>query len=138
MLKDVKVGWVSASSSIRRGNKKTAFFIVSVLALIFMNLVFLPSLINGMMGLFVGFVQDYAYGNIVIEPRENNYYISNADGILDKIRSINGVTAVAKRLDAGASLSYNKRVIGGSIQGVIPRDEEDASRSPYIVRDGEF
>lgn len=138
MFKDVKVGFVSASSSIKRGNKKTIVFIVFVLSLIFMNLVFLPSLINGMMALFVGFVQDYSYGNIVIEPTEDNYYIDDADNVLSKIRSVNGVTAVAKRLEAGASLSYKKKVVGANIYGLVPSDEEYVSLYPYIVKEGEF
>jgi putative ABC transport system permease protein len=138
MLNDAKVGYTIASSSIRRGNKKTIFFIVFVLGLIFMNLVFLPALINGMMDLFVGLVKDYAYGNIVIEPAEDEAYINNADNVLKKVRSINGVTGAAKRLESGASLEYKEKLVGVSIQGLVPRDEEDVSSYPEIVSDGEF
>jgi len=138
MFSDVKVGFFSAKSSIKRGNKKTSFFIIFVLGLIFMNLVFLPSLINGMMGLFVGFVQDYAYGNIVIEPSTNHVYIDNADNVLKKVRSLNEVTAAAKRLEAGASLEYGEKVVGVTIQGLVPTDEEKVSLYPYIVSEGEF
>ena len=54
MINDFRVGFSLATDSLRRGNKKTTILIVFVLSLIFMNLIFLPSLINGMMGLFVG------------------------------------------------------------------------------------
>ena len=138
MFNDIKVGFLTASSYIKRGNKKTSFFIIAVLGLIFMNLVFLPALISGMMGLFVGFVQDYQYGNIVIEPLEDNSYINNADNVLKKVRSINGVTGVAKRLEAGASLKHKQKVVGVTIKGLVPRDEEDVSLYPYIVSEGEF
>jgi len=138
MFNDVKVGFFSASSSIKRGNKKTTFLIVFVLGLIFMNLVFLPALINGMMGLFVGMVQDYQYGNIVIEPAEDNSYINNADNVLQKVKSINEVTGAAKRLEAGASLEYKQRVVGVTIKGLVPKDEEGVSKYPDIVTDGEF
>ncbi len=138
MFNDIKVGLTIASSSVKRGNKKTTFFIVFVLGLIFMNLVFLPSLVNGMMDLFVGLVKDYAYGNVVIEPSDDNAYIDDADNILKKIRSINGVTGVAKRLEAGASLRYKENIVGASIQGLVPTDEEDVSSYPDIVSDGEF
>lgn len=138
MLNDTRVGFVIAISSIKRGNKKTTFFIVFVLGIIFMNLVFLPSLINGLMGMFVGMVQDYAYGDIVIEPREDNAYIDNADLILKKVRSINGVVAATKRLEAGASLKYKQKVVGATIQGIIPREEVGVSEYPNIVSQGEF
>ncbi len=138
MFKDINVGFVSALSSIKRGNKKTSFFIIAVLGLIFMNLVFLPALISGMMNLFVGLVQEYQYGNIVIEPLEDNSYINNADHVLKKVRSLNEVTGAAKRLEAGASLKHNQKVVGATIKGLVPRDEEDVSSYPYIVSDGEF
>lgn len=138
MIKDIKVGFLSAVSSVKRGNKKTIAFIIFVLSLIFMNLIFLPSLINGMMGMFIGFVQDYAYGNIVIEPAEGNSYINNANSIIEKVRSVNGVKAVAKRLEAGASLIYGEKVVGVTVQGVVPNEEEEVSLYPYIVSQGEF
>ncbi len=138
MLNDIKVGSVIAISSIKRGNKKTSLFIVIVLALIFMNLVFLPALINGMMSLFVGFVQDYAYGNIVIEPAEDNTYINNADNVLQKTRNINGVIGAAKRLEVGASLRHKQKIVGANVLGLVPSEEEFVSKYPYIVSEGEF
>lgn len=138
MWNDIKVGRTIAFNSLKRGNKKTSFFIIFVLALIFMNLVFLPSLINGMMGLFVGMVQDYAYGDIVIEPMEDNTYINNADNVLKKVRSINGVTDATKRLEAGASLSYKGKVVGVNVLGISPTGEVGVSEYPNIVSQGEF
>ncbi|MEA3229892.1 MAG: ABC transporter permease, partial [archaeon] len=101
MINDIRVGALIAFSSIKRGNKKTLMFIVFVLSLIFMNLVFLPSMIGGISGLFTGMMQDYPYGDIVIEPSGDNTYINNADNVLQKVRAINGVRAATKRLGAG-------------------------------------
>lgn len=138
MLDDLKVGFVSATSSIKRGNKKTTFFIIFVLALIFMNLVFLPSLINGMMSLFVGAVQDYTYGNIIVEPSAENHFINNAENVLMKIRGVNGVTDATQRLESGGSLRYNQKVVGANILGIVPSGEERVSNYPKIVKYGEF
>jgi len=138
MFEDVRVGFLTAVSSIKRGNKKTSVFIVFVLALIFMNLIFLPSLINGMMGLFVGFVQDYAYGNVVIEPREGEFYINNVENVLKKVRSLSEVKGAAKRLETGASLKYKDKIVGASIIGLVPSAEEKVSNYPNIVKYGEF
>jgi len=137
MLNDIKVGFFSARTSIKRGNKKTLAFIVFVLALIFMNLVFLPSMIGGMMGLFTGFMQ-YSYGDIIVEPSGDNVYINNADAVLQKVRAVSGVTFATKRLDAGASIQYKQNVVGSSITGVLPSEEYDISEYPYIISEGEF
>jgi len=138
MFNDIKVGLLSASSSLNRGNKKTTIFIIFVLALIYINLVFLPAMISGVMATFVGYVQDFSYGNIVIEPIEDENYINNVDSVLQKVRAVNGVDSAAKRLNAGASVEYKQEVVGLTITGLVPKDELDVSRYPYIISEGEF
>ncbi len=137
MLNDLKVGFLSAKSSIKRGNKKTLAFIVFVLALIFMNLVFLPSMMGGMTGMFNNFMI-YPYGDIVVEPSGDNIYINNADNVLQKVRAIPDVSAATKRLDAGVSIKHKHKVVGASITGLFPTEEYDISQYPYIISEGEF
>lgn len=138
MIDDIRVGALIAGSSIKRGNKKTLVFIVFVLSLIFMNLVFLPSMIGGMMVLFTGFMQDYPYGDIVIEPTGDNTYINNADNVLQKVRAVEGVRAATKRLDVGASIEHKQNVVGATVTGVVPTEEYEISQYPYIIREGDF
>ena len=138
MINDIKVGALIAYCSIKRGNKKTLAFIVFVLSLIFLNLVFLPSMIGGLSGMFTGFMQDYPYGDIVIEPGEDNTYINNVDNVLQKVRAVNGVRAATKRLDAAASIEHKQKVVGSTITGVLPAEEYDISRYPYIISEGDF
>lgn len=138
MINDIKVGALIAYCSIKRGNKKTLAFIVFVLSLIFMNLVFLPSMIGGLSGMFTGFMQDYPYGDIVIEPGEENTYINNADNVLQIVRAVNGVRAATKRLDAAASIKHKQKVVGSTITGVLPTEEYEISRYPYIISEGDF
>jgi len=137
MLNDIKVGLLSATSSIKRGNKKTLGFIVFVLALIFMNLVFLPSMIGGVSGMFTAFMQ-YPYGDIVVEPSGDNTYINNADNVLQKLRAVPDVKAATKRLDVGASIKYKQKVVGSTITGLLPSEEYDVSNYPNIIKEGEF
>lgn len=137
MIDDIRVGALIAYSSIKRGNKKTLFFIVFVLSLIFMNLVFLPSMMGGMTGMFTGFMQ-YPYGDIVVEPGADSTYINNADNVLQKARAVPGVSAATKRLDVGASIQYKHKVVGSTITGLLPTEEYSISRYPYIIKEGEF
>lgn len=138
MLNDIKVGFLSAKSSIKRGNKKTLLFIVFVLALIFLNLIFLPSMIGGVSSLMTGFMRDYPYGDIVIEPSENNHYIYNSNTLLKKIRTIPEVSAATKRIDVGVSISYKSKTVGSTLTGLIPKEEYDISKYPYIISEGDF
>jgi putative ABC transport system permease protein len=138
MINDIRVGALIAYCSVKRGNKKTLIFIVFVLSLIFMNLVFLPSMIGGLSGLFTGFMQDYPYGDIVIEPMGDNTYINNADNVLKKVRAVEGVRAGTKRLDVGASINHKQKVVGVTITGMLPTEEYEISRYPYIISEGDF
>ncbi len=138
MIDDIRVGSLIAYCSVKRGNKKTLMFIVFVLSLIFMNLVFLPSMIGGMTVLFTGMMQDYPYGDIVIEPSGDNTYINNADNVLQKVRAVEGVRAATKRLDAGASIEHKQKVVGVTITGLLPTEEHEVSRYPYIISEGDF
>lgn len=138
MINDIRVGALIAYCSVKRGNKKTLMFIVFVLSLIFLNLVFLPSMIGGLLGMFTGFMQDYPYGDIVIEPTGDNTYINNADNVLKKVRAVEGVRAATKRLDVGASISHKQKVVGVTITGMLPTEEYDISRYPYIISEGDF
>ncbi|WP_298684871.1 ABC transporter permease [uncultured Methanomethylovorans sp.] len=138
MINDVRVGALIAYCSVKRGNKKTLMFIVFVLSLIFLNLVFLPSMIGGLLGMFTGFMQDYPYGDIVIEPTGDNTYINNADNVLKKVRAVEGVRAATKRLDVGASINHKQKVVGVTITGMLPTEEYDISRYPYIITEGDF
>ena len=137
MLNDINVGLLSAKSSIKRGNKKTLIFIIFVLALIFMNLVFLPSMIGGISGMFTVFMQ-YPYGDIVVEPSEDNTYINNADNVLQIVRAVPEVKAATKRLDVGASIKYKQKVVGSTIIGLMPSEEYDVSNYPNIIKEGDF
>ncbi len=138
MINDVRVGALIAYCSVKRGNKKTLMFIVFVLSLIFLNLVFLPSMIGGLLGMFTGFMQDYPYGDIVIEPTGDNTYINNADNVLKKVRAVEGVRAATKRLDVGASINHKQKVVGVTITGMLPTEEYDISRYPHIISEGDF
>ena len=138
MINDIRVGALIAYCSIKRGNKKTLMFIVFVLSLIFLNLVFLPSMIGGLLGMFTGFMQDYPYGDIVIEPTGDNSYINNADNVLKKVRAVEGVRAATKRIDVGASINHKQKVVGVTITGMLPTEEYDISRYPYIISEGDF
>lgn len=138
MRDDIRVGFLAAKSSIKRGNKKTLIFIIFVLSLIFVNLVFLPSMIGGVAGTMTGLLQDYKYGDIVIEPSEDNLYINNADSVIKKVRSVSGVRSVTKRLDTAASIQYKEENVGVTMTGLIPSEEYDVSQYPYIISEGDF
>lgn len=138
MKNDARVGWSIASNTLKRGNRKTTILTVSVLTLIFVNLAFLPSMINGMSDIFTENVIDFAYGNILIEPYQNNQYILNSDSLLKKVDSVTEVTDSTKRLLSSGTLSYKNKFVGANLYGIVPEREMRVSAFDDSLIDGEF
>ena len=69
---------------------------------------------------------------------DGNAYINNADNVLKKVRAVEGVRAATKRLDVGASINHKQKVVGVMITGMLPTEEYDVSRYPYIFSEGNF
>ncbi len=61
-----------------------------IIAMVFVNLIFLPSIIAGIVVLFNQQSIDYSYGNLVIEPRENQLVITNVQELGQKINRVPG------------------------------------------------
>ena len=68
MLEEEQVAFFLASRLITRGNKGTLLLTIMIIAMVFVNLIFLPSIIAGIVVLFNQQNIDYSYGNLVIEP----------------------------------------------------------------------
>ncbi|NOR78859.1 MAG: ABC transporter permease, partial [Methanophagales archaeon] len=103
MFKNFKVSFFLAHKSIRRGNIGTVILTVTIMSLIFVNLIFLPSIVSGIGESMNVMIIDYTYSNIVIEPKEDNRYINNVDSIQKKINSLPGVVGTSARYMTGAT-----------------------------------
>lgn len=138
MLKNMNVSFFLAYRSIQRGNKGTLFLTVMLMSLIFVNLIFLPSIINGIGETMNQNMIDYSYANILIEPKENNLYIDNADNIQKKMNKLNGVTGVALHYITGATFTYKDEFISGVLYSIDPDDEETVTQIHAKLIEGEY
>ncbi|WP_243669997.1 hypothetical protein [Methanoculleus chikugoensis] len=106
----IRVSAFLAWKSIQRGSRGTLALTIMIIALIFVNLVFLPpSIISGVVVTFDTQSIDFDLGNLVIEPpREGNRYIDGVDGLQKKIEQIpGGITGgTSPRITAGATFFY--------------------------------
>ena len=76
-MKKVSIPFYLASRAIRRGNKGTLVLTILVVAMSFVLMVFLPSLVGGITGAYTKQVTDYQYGNLVIDPDDDHTFISD-------------------------------------------------------------
>ncbi len=81
LLDTLKVSFFLAFRSIKRTNIGTTILTVSIISFVLVNLIFLPSVVNGLQESIEEESRDNQYGNILIEPKENNLYINDVSNI---------------------------------------------------------
>ena len=138
MLKNLKVSFFLACKSIKRGNVGTTILTVMIMSLIFVNLIFMPSIIEGFGEAITVSSIDGVYGHIFIEPKEDNLYINNVDNIQKKLNTIPGVVGTAPRYMTGATFSHKNKFKGGALYSMNPEDELVVTKIHTGLIEGEF
>lgn len=138
VLAGLRVSAFLAWKSIRRGSKGTLVLTIMIVALIFVNLVFLPSIISGVVETFDAQSIDFDFGNLVVEPREGSQYIDGVASLQRQIERIPGITGTSPRTAAGVTYFYKGRNTASTLYGINPQDERSVTRIAEFMTEGEF
>ena len=138
MFEGLRVSAFLAWKSIQRGSKGTLALTIMIVALIFVNLVFLPSIISGVVKTFDGQSINFDFANLVIEPREGSQYIDGVTGLQKKVERIPGITGTSPRIAAGVTYFYRGRNTASTLYGITPEDERSATKIVDYMTEGEF
>jgi len=101
-----KVALFLAYKSIIRGNRWALVLIILVMSLSFVNLVFTSSVLAGVTNTLDDQVVNTTLANVVVDPLEDEYYITDVDKSVQKISLIPGVTGVTSHLNTSAFIEY--------------------------------
>ncbi len=80
---------------------------VLVMSLSFANLILTPSILAGVTDAINQEQIDTLFGNVIIDPPANQYYLDNVSQIEDKLASVPGIAGVATHLNSSAHFEYN-------------------------------
>jgi putative ABC transport system permease protein len=138
VLAGLRVSAFLAWKSIQRGSRGTLALTIMIIALIFVNLVFLPSIISGVVETFNTQSIDFDLGNLVIEPREGSQYIDGVGSLQKTVGRIPGITGTSPRIAAGATYFYKGRNAASTLYGINPEDERSVTRIAEYMTEGEF
>ncbi|HOI13138.1 MAG TPA: FtsX-like permease family protein [Methanoculleus sp.] len=138
VLAGLRVSAFLAGKSIQRGSRGTLALTIMIIALIFVNLVFLPSIISGVVVTFDTQSIDFDLGNLVIEPREGSQYIDGVTGLQKKVEQIAGITGTSPRITAGVTYFYRGRNAASTLYGITPEDERSVTKIAEYMTAGEF
>ncbi|MBU2081948.1 FtsX-like permease family protein [Patescibacteria group bacterium] len=147
MLRNFKLALFLGFKSITKGNKAILALMIFIMSLAFVNLVFISSILSGIIVTLNNQIKINIVSNIVINPQEEPVkkdYIIHAEELRREIESIPGVAATAGRYKLSATIAYDKNKNGKFIYrpmeviGVDPESEKNISEIPHKIIEGRY
>lgn len=120
-----QVGWFLTIRSLARGNIGTSLMTVCMMALIFVNLIFSTSLINGLTLTAHRQIIETLTADVLVEPDPGEAYITPTAQVVHDLQQIPGVVAVSARLNFSAEIEGNDEA--GNYYGVAMSPESEAA-----------
>jgi putative ABC transport system permease protein len=134
----LKVSAFLAYKSIAKGNKGTTLLTILIMALAFVNLMFMSSLFAGLTDASENQVIEALYSNIVIEPKDEEIYIKDPDSILKKVDSVPGVLGTSAQYITASTITHEEKSGAWTVRSVNPDDEIMVSSVPELMITGEY
>jgi putative ABC transport system permease protein len=104
MLLDLRVSFFLALRGILRGSRGSLYLTVLIIAMVFTNMIFMPSIILGFIKVAEDQIITYQTGNILISPHEDELYIEDVFSLQEKINRIPGVLRASAHYGTGVTL----------------------------------
>jgi len=104
---NIKLSFFLTFKSIIKGNRWAPVMIIAIMSLSFANLLIIPSIISGVTNTLDKQQTDTLLGNILVDPKTGNQFISDASQIEDLLVQQPGVVAVAPHLNNSAAFEYD-------------------------------
>jgi len=125
--KELKVAFLLALRSLQRGSRSSTILTVLIIGMCFTNMIFLPSLFNGVGQSITKQVVDYEISNILVSPKSGDQYVTDLDATLGLIDGMPGVQRASPFYSKGATFKYRQRVLGVTVRAISPNDEMEVS-----------
>lgn len=138
MYPNLKVASFLASRSLKRGGRGGSLLLVIIVALVFTNMLFLSSLIQGAVQLFNENTIEYSTSDILIVPGGEERYIHEVDAVLTKVNSVPGVRRSSARYTIGATLYSRKNALSLPVTAFRPGDEREVTGIHLRMMEGEY
>ena len=117
MTSSLQVSAILALRGLQRGNKFTLGLTILIMGLVFVMMVFQPSILTGFIKAGDNQIIDYSYANIALEPKEKQPYIEDVKNLTEKVNRIPGVIASMAEYTSAGTFTYK----GTSLGSLLPQ-----------------
>jgi len=134
----LKVGTFLGIRSITRGNKAVLGLTILVLALVYINLLFFPALLNGLIKTINEMQISVGTGDFILLPRDGKSYFTDASALKSRAEKVEGVQAIAGRTSIGTEIEFKGRVSTYGTYAVNPKEYLEVFDIDDYMVEGEF
>ena len=124
--------------AITRGNRGVIALTVALMAVIFAQLMFIPSLIQGATDRLQNELRENLTSSIAITPTGSDLTIANPSALVARARATPGVAAATSTVLAGSQISHGSRVSSWPVLAVEPRSFAATFATPHKMIEGTF
>jgi len=137
--KNIKVGLYLTSKGLLRENKVLLTMSVGILILVFINLMLVPNLIQGLVNTIYTKLQDTQISQIQIQPSQQGQLIQNSNQLVEEIQKITGVDGTVSTFNIQSELNFegNKTTFGTLVVEDKQSFEQTFNIEKYLT-DGEL
>jgi len=137
MRKSISVANFLARKLVARSNWGLNFMAIFMIVIVYVNINFTSSLLNGFISTVNEKLISSQTGNVVVLPK-NSDGIESPVVLLDDIRKINGVAGATETRSVPAELSKGQEKSLAEISGINPSTYGDVFVTPKNMIEGEF
>jgi putative ABC transport system permease protein len=133
-MNSLKVAGFLAVKSVVRGNAWVLLLTVTMLMLVYLNLIFAPSLVEGVVNTINDKIINTLTGHIIVESKGEDRAIGNVTDLISRIEALDGVIAVSARNDLAADIVYEEERTTAVVYAIDPdRDKKVFEISENMV-----
>ncbi len=127
MNREFRIPFFLMGRFVRRTNKWTLFLVIFLLAIAYINLIFVNSLFQGVIEASNRQVISTTTGNIVVTPAEGQEFVDNAAETASRVAQTDEVTGVAAETVVPASLRYGAIDANFPVIAIDPAQESQVT-----------
>ncbi len=138
MRSEFKIPFFLMGRFLRRSNKWTLSLVIFLLAIAYINLIFVNSLFQGVIASSNQQVINTTTGNIVITPAEGQEFVTDTEAMVGQVEQVNQVVGAAAETIVPASLRYGTIDASFSVIAVDPEQESRVTDISQKMIEGSY
>jgi len=138
MRKSIRVARFLTVKSIARGNVRVLALTIVMLILVYLNLIFTPAILEGLVNNVNDKVINTLAGDITIQSDATQPAMGNASALISEIESIDGVVAASARNSLGADVTYEGERVTTVIYAIKPDQDKKVFRISETLIEGSY